>query len=195
MPRPSRPTDPTPPAIPAERIERSILVLRGKRVILDMDLAAIYGVSTTRLNQQVRRNLDRFPADFAFLLTDQEFADLKLQFATSSSGWGGRRKPPLAFTEHGAVMAASVLNTPVAVAASIHVVRVFVRLREMLAQSEEFARKLRELEAKYAEHDQKFVVVFEAVRRLMAPPPEPSRGRIGFPAQPGESARASRARR
>jgi ORF6N domain len=174
--------------IPAARIERAILVIRGKKVLLDADLADIYGVSTARLNQQVRRNIDRFPSDFAFLLMDQEFADLKLHFATSSSGWGGRRKPPLAFTEHGAVMAASVLNTPVAVAASIHVVRVFVRLREMLASNEEFARKLQELEAKYAEHDQKFLVVFEAIRQLMAPPTTPKQGRIGFPAQPGAAA-------
>src|SRR5437870_11221093 len=97
--------------VPLEGIVRCILLLRGHKVILDADLAAIYGV-TARLNQQVRRNIDRFPEDFAFALTQEEFANLKLQFATSSSSWGGRRKPPLAFTEHGAVMAASVLNTP-----------------------------------------------------------------------------------
>ena len=96
--------------IPAERIERSILFIREHKVLLDSDLAAIYGVTTARLNQQVRRNIDRFPEDFAFVLSKAEFADLKLQFATSSSGWGGRRKPPFVFTEHGAVMAASVLQ-------------------------------------------------------------------------------------
>jgi hypothetical protein len=98
--------------IPAERIERAILVIRGQKVLLDADLAELYGVTTKRLNQQVRRNIDRFPEDFAFLLTAKEFTNLKLQFATSSSGWGGRRKPPFAFTEHGAVMAASVLTHP-----------------------------------------------------------------------------------
>ena len=105
--------------VPIERVERAILLIRGHKVMLDADLAAIYGVSTTRLNQQVRRNIDRFPKDFAFLLTQEEFANLKLQFATSSSAWGGRRKPPMAFTEHGAVMLASVLNTPTAVHASV----------------------------------------------------------------------------
>lgn len=95
------------PLIPIERVERSILIVRGQKVILDADLAAIYGVTTARLNQQVRRNIQRFPEDFTFVLSKDEFADLKLHFATSSSGWGGRRKPPFAFTEHGAVMAAS----------------------------------------------------------------------------------------
>src|SRR5438445_1242356 len=102
-------------------------------------------------------NIDRFPEDFAFSLTAEEFADLKLQFATSSSSWGGRRKLPLVFTEHGAVMAASVLNTPIAVAASIQVVRVFVRLRQLAASHTDLARGLHELEAKHAEHDHKLV--------------------------------------
>jgi hypothetical protein len=167
--------------IPAERIERSILILRGHKVLLDEDLAEIYGVTTTRLNQQVRRNLERFPKDFSFVLTRQEFANLKLQFATSSSSWGGRRKPPRAFTEHRAVMAASVLNTPIAVAASIQVVRVFVQLRQMIAGHEDLRLKLEELEKKFGEHDKKFVLVFEAIRQLMAPPTDPKRkGRIGF---------------
>jgi hypothetical protein len=147
----------------------------------DADLAVIYGVTTARLNQQVRRNQERFPEDFAFSLTAKEFANLKLQFATSSSSWGGRRKLPLAFTEHGAAMAASVLNTPVAVAASIEVVRTFVRLRQLLISHQDLSRKLDDLEAKYAEHDQKLVRVFEALRQLMAPPPPPNaRRRIPF---------------
>jgi hypothetical protein len=109
--------------IPVERIEKSILAIRGHKVILDHDLAAIYGVPTKRLNQQVGRNIDRFPADFSFVLTPKEVTTLRLQFATSKGGRGGRRTAPVAFTEHGAVMAASVLNTPIAVAASVEVVR------------------------------------------------------------------------
>jgi hypothetical protein len=163
--------------VPEERIERSILPLRGRRVILDADLAYLYGVTTARLNQQVRRNIDRFPEDFAFLLTPDEFGDLKLHFATSSAGWGGRRKLPFAFTEHGALMAANVLKTPVAVRTSIQVVRAFVRLREMLSSHKELARRLDELEKRY---DAKFRVVFDAIRQLMAPPPPRPRRRIGF---------------
>src|SRR5262249_359940 len=147
------------PLIPVERIEHAILLIRGHRVILDADLAALYGVTTTRLNQQVRRNIDRFPPQFSFLLTLQEFTNLKLQFATSSSQGGGRRKLPRAFTEHGAVMAASVLNTPIAIAVSIEVVRAFVRLRQLLISHEKLARKLAELETKLAGHDEQFAVV------------------------------------
>jgi ORF6N domain len=164
--------------IPTERIERSILIIRGQKVILDAELAALYGVTTARLNQQVRRNIERFPEDFAFLLSPEEFADLKLQLATSSSGWGGRRKPPFAFTEHGAVMAASVLNTPVAVATSIEVVRAFIRLRQLLSSHADLARRLDELEQRY---DEQFRVVFDAIRELMAPPTESQqKRRIGF---------------
>ena len=114
-----------------ENIARAILVLRGHRVLLDAELAALYGVTTRRLNEQVRRNRSRFPADFLFELSAEEFANLKSHFATSS--WGGRRKLPLAFTEHGAIMAATVLNSPRAVEMSIYVVRAFVKLRELLA--------------------------------------------------------------
>jgi len=167
--------------IPAESIERSILQIRGQRVILDSDLAAISGVTTQRLNQQVRRNSDRFPIDFSFVLTGRELASLKLQIATSKSGRGGRRTLPIAFTEHGAVMAANVLNSPIAVSASIQVVRAFVRLREILSTHKDLARKLDELEKKY---DENFRVVFEAIRQLMAPPTPPDKKRrIGFHAQ------------
>src|SRR5262245_7214242 len=168
--------------IPAEHIERSILVVRGQRVILDSELARLYGVSTARLNQQVRRNADRFPDDFAFALTGDEFENLMLQIATSRLRWGGRRKLPLVFTEHGAVMAASVLNSPIAVSASIEVVRAFVRLRQLIASQKDLARRLDELEARFTDHDRKLVVVFDAIRQLMEPPPEPSRKkrRIGF---------------
>lgn len=169
--------------VPDERIERSILLLRRQRVILDADLAGLYGVTTARLNQQVRRNIDRFPEDFAFLLTKEEFDDLKLHFAASSSGWGGRRKPPFAFSEHGALMAANVLKTPTAVSTSVQVVRAFVRLCEMLASHKELARHLNELEKKY---DAQFKVVFDAIRQLMAPLPPGSKRRIGFHVREGE---------
>jgi hypothetical protein len=168
--------------IPAEHIEGSILVIRGQKVILDSDLADLYGVTTTRLNEQVKRNSARFPNDFAFRLTSEEFDNLMSQFATSRSRWGGRRKRPIVFTEHGAVMAASVLNSPVAVAASIEVVRAFVRLRQFIASQKELARHLDELEAKFTEHDRKLVVVFDAIRQLMEPPPQAptKKRRIGF---------------
>jgi len=166
--------------IPAERIERQILLVRGQKVIVDEDLASLYGVTTKRLNEQASRNSDRFPADFAFRLTRQEVANLRSQIATSSLSWGGRRKPPMVFTEHGVVMVASVLNSPIAVAASIEVVRAFVRLRQWLASHADLAKKLDDLEKKYAEHDEKFVLVFQAIRKLMEPPAAPPRGRIGF---------------
>lgn len=162
--------------IPVERVEKAILLIRGEKVILDTDLAALYGVTTTRLNEQVRRNQDRFPGDFAFRLTKQEFTNLISQFATSSSQHGGRRKLPLVFTEHGAIMAANVLNSKTAVQASVQVVRAFIRLRQMLASNAELARKLSEIERKY---DAQFRVVFAAIRQLMTPP-EPQRKQIGF---------------
>lgn len=145
--------------------------------MLDADLASLYGVTTKRLNEQVKRNRTRFPDDFIFQLTGQEVANLKSQFATSSLEWGGRRKLPNAFTEHGAVMLASVLNSPVAVQASIQVVRAFVQLRGLLATHAELARQLDELERKY---DAQFRVVFEAIRELMQPLPSPRRKQIGF---------------
>ena len=162
--------------IPIEHIENSILTLRGERVILDFELARLYGVTTARLNQQVRRNADRFPTDFMFELTREELDSLMLQFATSKVTRGGRRKLPTVFTEHGAIMAATVLNSKTAVAASVQVVRAFVRLRQMLASSPELARKLNELERRY---DHQFKVVFDAIRQLMTPP-EPKRKQIGF---------------
>ena len=158
------------------RIERAIHIVRGEKVMLDADLAALYGVTTKQLNQQVRRNLDRFPIDFAFRLTRKEFTILRSQIVTSSLDWGGRRYPPLAFTEHGAVMLASVLNSPIAVQASIQVVRAFIRLRGMLVSHKELAKRLDELEAKY---DKQFAAVFEAIRQLMSPP-EPPRREFGF---------------
>ena len=165
--------------VPVERIERLIYLIRGQKVMLDSDLAGIYGVSTARLNQQVSRNQERFPKDFAFQLTKEEFEALMLQIATSKQGRGGRRKLPWVFTEHGAIMLATVLNSPVAVRASLQVVRAFVRLRELLASNKELAQKLAELERKLEGHDTAIRNLFEAIRQLLSPA-EPSRREIGF---------------
>jgi phage regulator Rha-like protein len=162
--------------VPVERIESRILLIRGHKVMLDSDLAEVYHVSTKRLNEQVKRNRERFPEDFMFQLTHKETANLWSQSATSNSGRGGRRYRPYAFTEHGAVMLASVLNSPVAVQASIQVVRAFIRLREILATHRQLARQLADLEQKY---DKQFKVVFDAIRELMAPPKK-ERKQIGF---------------
>ena len=169
-----------------EPIEILIRVVRGQRVILDSDLATIYEVSTTRLNQQVRRNAERFPEDFAFQLTPDEFAGLMLQIATSKKGRGGRRKLPLAFTEHGAIMAANVLNSPRAEQMSVFVIRAFVKMREMLAQNKELAAKLMELErsltGRLDHHEKAIVRILDEIKKLMEPPPEPEtkRRQIGF---------------
>ena len=151
-----------------DSIASRIFVIRGHRVMLDSDLAKIYGVPTKRLNEQVRRNRNRFPSDFAFPPTYQEVAILRSQFATSS--WGGRRYRPWAFTEHGAVMLANILHSSRAVAASVQVVRAFIHLRSMLAGHRELARRVDELEKKY---DGQFHVVFDAIRNLMEKPPDP----------------------
>lgn len=156
-----------------EGIENYILFFRGQRVILDEVLAGLYGVATARLNQQFRRNRDRFPSDFAFELDAEELKALMLQSATSKKGRGGRRKLPVVFTEHGAIMAASVLNSKTAVKASIHVVRAFVRLRGILFAHKELAAKLSKLERKY---DEQFKSVFDAIRMLMTPPPDTDPG-------------------
>lgn len=164
--------------IPVERIEEKIYVIRDERVMLDQDLARVYGVTTARLNQQVRRNLERFPIDFMFELTSDEYEALMLQIATSKQGRGGRRKLPLAFTEHGALMAANVLNSGRAVEASVEVVRAFVKMRSMLASHAELGRKIEALEKKY---DSQFQVVFKAIKQLMLPADKP-RTAIGFTA-------------
>ena len=151
--------------IPAERIENHILLIRSHKVLLDSDLAELYGVETGALTQAVRRNIDRFPDDFMFQLTNDEFEDLKCQSGISS--WGGRRYAPYAFTEQGVAMLSSVLHSPRAVQVNVEIMRAFVRLRQMLASNTELARKLNNLEKKYGA---KFSVVFEAIRQLMAPP-------------------------
>jgi len=163
--------------VPVERIERSILLIRGEKVMLDADLAQLYGVPTGRLNEQVRRNGGRFPGDFMFQLTDEEFSALRSQIAISKAGRGGRRYPPYAFTEHGAIMAANVLSSERAVAASVIVVRAFVRLRQILSSHAELARQLKEMEKSY---DSQFKQLFAAIRSLMMTPVPRDGGRIGF---------------
>jgi phage regulator Rha-like protein len=168
--------------IPAERIERSILLIRGQKVLLDSDLASLYGVTTKRLNEQVKRNIERFPVDFMFQLNGEEHEALRSQIATLKTGRGQHRKyRPYVFTEHGAIMAANVLNSPRAIEMSVYVVRAFVRLREVLATHKDLARKLEELEKKY---DAQFKTVFDAIRQLMTPPPGPPKKQIGFHVRP-----------
>jgi hypothetical protein len=167
-----------PSLIPVERVEQAILVIRGQKVMLDADLAILYGVTTSVLNQAVKRNAERFPSDFMFQLTEPE----KVKVVTIC-GHLARMKyspaRPYAFTEHGALMLASVLKTPRAVETSIQIIRVFIRLREMLATHKDLARQLDEMEQKY---DKQFAIVFDAVRALMEAP-EPPKKRIGFNAK------------
>jgi len=162
--------------VPRERIEQTILLIRGHNVMLDSDLAQLYGVTVGRLNEAVKRNEDRFHSDFMFPLTKAELEDLKSQIAISSSKWGGRRHPPYAFTEQGVAMLSSVLRSKRAIEVNIAVMRTFVRLREMISSNKVLARRLTDLEKKY---DGQFRVVFEAIRELMAEPATKSR-RIGF---------------
>lgn len=166
-----------------EHISHTILLVRDQRVILDAELAALYGVTTKRLNEQVKRNPSRFPADFMFRLTAKEKANLRSQFATSKtvSRRGGRRYLPFAFTEHGAIQAATILNTSRAVEMSIYVVRAFVQLRELRASNAELARRLDELEGKLKHHDEAITAILSAIRELMHPPMPKRRG-IGFTA-------------
>ena len=148
-----------------EGVVAKILFIREQKVMLDQDLAELYGVATKVLTQAVKRNADRFPEDFMFQLTKQEFSDLRSQFVTSN--WGGRRYPPYAFTEQGVAMLSSVLRSERAIHVNIEIMRAFVRLRQMLASNAELARKLAALEKKY---DAQFKVVFDAIRELMTPP-------------------------
>ncbi|HEY6260431.1 MAG TPA: ORF6N domain-containing protein [Nitrospiraceae bacterium] len=162
--------------VPRERIEQTILLIRGHNVMLDSDLAQLYGVTVGRLNEGVKRNENRFPSDFMFQLTKAEFENLKSQIAISSSKWGGRRHAPYVFTEQGVAMLSSVLRSKRAIEVNIAIMRTFVRLREMISSNKVLARRLTDLEKKY---DGQFQVVFEAIRELMAEPTPKSR-RIGF---------------
>ena len=165
--------------LPAEHIATRILLLRGHKVLLDVDLAALYGVETRVLVQAVKRNLERFPKDFMFQLENQDLAVLRSQSVISSLH-GGRRTAPYAFTEQGVAMLSSVLNSPQAIAVNIEVMRAFVRLREVLAGNKELAAKLNDLERKLKGHDQAIAGILDAIRQLMAPPPEPKKRSIGF---------------
>ena len=163
--------------IPVEFIENKIYFIRNKKVMLDSDLAELYGVSTKRLNEQVRRNIDRFPEDFMFVLTKEEVDFLRSQIATLKKGRGQHSKYlPYAFTEHGAIMAATILNSSRAVEMSIFVVRAFVKLREMLISHKDLKQKIAEMENIY---DSQFKIVFNAIKELMSPPEKPAR-KIGF---------------
>ena len=167
--------------VAVESVAQRILLIRGQKVMLDAEL---YGVPTKRFNEQVKRNLDRFPTDFMFQLTEDEGESLRSQIATSNAGRGGRRYAPYAFTEHGAIMAATILNSPKAVEMSVFIVRAFVQLREMLSTNKEVAAKLLELERKVSSHDQAIAGLIDAIRQLVMHPSEKSRP-IGFTADIG----------
>jgi hypothetical protein len=166
----------------AEKVSSKILILRDQKVILDTDLAELYGVPVKRLNEQIKRNPQRFPADFLFTLTREDYQDLRPQHATSRSDHGGRRYLPHAFTEHGAIMAATVLNSKRAIEMSVFVVRAFVQMRQALAVNQHVVSKLSELEARLDIHDGEIQDLVEAIRELIAPLP-PNNRRIGFEAQ------------
>ena len=169
--------------IPAERIEQRILLIRGHKVMLDRDLAKLYGVTTFNLNKAVKRNLDRFPDDFMFQLDFQEVRGLIFQLGISKTeGRGGRRHLPYAFTEQGVAMLSSVLKSKRAVQVNVAVMRAFVRLRQVLSSNKELANKLAELERKLESHDGHIRSLFDAIRQLMTPP-DPTPRRIGFRAR------------
>lgn len=162
-------------------IAQRIQLIRGQRVVLDTDLAAFYGETTKRFNQQVNRNRARFPEDFMFVLSDEEFAALRLQFATLKAGRGQHRKYlPYVFTEHGAIMAATLLNSPRATALSVYVVRAFVELRGMLSSNKELAAKVHTLERKVSVHERNIAELVDSMAGLLASPPTPPKRPIGF---------------
>lgn len=175
-----------------DQIEPLIVTIRGHNVLLDRNLAALYGVTTKRLNEQVKRNRDRFPPDFLFQRTVEETAALRSQNATASEKKAAMRSQfataskrnvrylPYAFTEHGAIMAATILNSPQAVAISVYVVRAFVKLRELVSTHKDLAHKLAELEERVGTHDEAIGQLFAAIRQLMAPPPPKTRRRVPF---------------
>jgi hypothetical protein len=167
--------------IAENRILRTIIVIRGEKVILDSDLAELYCVETRRLNEQIRRNIEKFPEDFMFQLTKEEFENLKSQIATSSSNWGGRRKLPLVFTEHGALQAANVLNSKQANKMSVFIVRAFVRLRDMVLTNEKLSLKVGQLEKRVSDHDEILIELVREIRKLIdTPKPKGKQRNIGF---------------
>lgn len=163
--------------VPVEVIQSKIFLIRGRKVMLDKDLAQLYGVSTGRLNEQVKRNTRRFPDDFMLRLKRNEFYSLISHFATSNRG--GRRKLPHAFTEQGVAMLSSVLNSERAIEVNIQIMRVFVKLKELMISHKDLARKIEALEHKFKDYDNKFVLVFEAIKQLLAPS-QSSKPKIGF---------------
>ena len=164
----------------ADHIVDWIVLIRGQKVILDSDLAGLYGVSTKRLNEQVKRNIKRFPPDFMFALSEEETIALRSQIATSKDGRGGRRYRPYAFTEHGAIMAASVLNSDQAIQTSVFVVRAFVQIRQMLYSQKHLANRVDCLEKAVADHDEQIVLIVDAIRLLAPPEEEPPKEPFGF---------------
>ena len=158
--------------IPVERIASRIYLMRGEKVMLDNDLAQLYGIPTSRLNEQFKRNRDRFPADFAFQMTKEEFQSLMSQIEISNAGRGGRRKLPWVFTEHGVAMLSSVLRSKKAVQVNISIIRTFVKLREVLATHKDLARKVEQ-------HDHQIAILFDRVQKLLAPP-NPPKHPIGY---------------
>lgn len=160
------------------RIDTLIHEIRGHKVMLDADLATLYDVSTGNLNKAVKRNLDRFPDDFAFQLSNQEFTDLKFQSGTSS--WGGRRKPPWAFTEQGIAMLSSVLKSERAIKVNIQIMRAFVHMRQLIAFDAELRRRLEKVEAKLGDHDDQLAVVIQEIRFLIASPKGKPPHPLGF---------------
>jgi len=164
--------------IPVEMIERKIYLIRGEKVMLSSDLAELYGVETKVLIQAVKRNIERFPKDFMFQLSNKEFSSLRSQIVTSS--WGGRRYLPYAFTEQGVAMLSSVLRSKQAVQVNIAIMRAFVKLREILSSNKELALKLAQLELKMEKHDEEIKLIFDAIRQLMTPPLQIKKRKIGF---------------
>jgi hypothetical protein len=167
-------------AIPLEHVQSLIRVLRDQRVVFDRDLAALYGVPTFRLNEAVKRNADRFPEDFRFQLTIAETESLTSQFAISNRGRGGRRTAPWAFTEHGALMAATILNSPRAVQMSVVIIRAFVRLRQLLVNHKALSAKLAELDSRIGAHDTELAAIVDAIRQLASAEGPRHRRKIGF---------------
>ncbi|RJQ13807.1 MAG: ORF6N domain-containing protein [Nitrospiraceae bacterium] len=166
--------------IPVETIQQKIFLIRGQKVMLDKDLAELYGVETFNLNKAVKRNIDRFPQDFMFQLSKEEADSLRFQIGMSKiSGRGGRRYFPYAFTEQGVAMLSSVLNSKLAVHVNIAIMRAFVKLREVLSTHKELAHKFKELESRIEKHDEEIYTIFEAIRQLMSPP-EKKGAKIGF---------------
>ena len=171
-------------SIPTEIIENKIYLIRGHKVMLDKHLAELYEVETKNLNKAVKRNIERFPSDFMFQLTKEEAAFLRFQFGTSK-GSGGRRYLPYAFTQEGIAMLSSVLHSPRAIQVNIQIMRAFVKLRELMASHKYLAQKIEELEQKFKKHDENFVIVFLAIRKLLETPKEPKKKKvpIGFHAK------------